>query len=54
MNTDCSKCKAPMPELPKPNSRDPISLMSFKITAYLCKQCGHWNNLKRRKGWSAK
>jgi len=44
MNTDCSKCKAPMPKL---STATPLGVMI--ITSYRCPKCGHWNNLKRRK-----
>ena len=23
----------------------------FVVTGYLCTECKHWNNLKRRRGW---
>lgn len=51
MNTNCSKCNAEMP----PDK--PVDFLIFKgvkaiTTGYRCKQCGHWNSLNRRKGWS--
>lgn len=49
VNTDCSKCKAPMPPPPKPIGCSPIEMMPMTITAYLCPECGHVNDLKRRK-----
>lgn len=49
LSTECSKCKAAMPNLAQ-------ALMfgsKMKITGYLCPECGHWNNLKRRKWFRA-
>lgn len=43
MNTDCRKCKAPMPPVPGERRTE-----AFVVTAYLCAKCGHWNDLKRR------
>lgn len=52
MNTDCSKCKTPMPSLPAPKfNGNPMNAASFTVTAYACQVCGHWNDLKRRKGF---
>lgn len=45
MNTDCSKCKGPMSAPP------PRAGARFLVTAYRC-DCGHWNDLKRRKGYA--
>lgn len=51
MNTNCSKCKAPMPA-PKPiRDASPFGRMPLRITGYRCDKCGQWNNLKTRKGW---
>lgn len=47
-DTDCRKCKAPMP-LPNPGSLRAFAPTRFKVTAYACEKCGHWNDLKRRK-----
>lgn len=47
--TDCSKCKAPMTELPRSSGRSPVDIAKMTITGYRCAKCGHWNNLKRRK-----
>lgn len=44
-NTDCRKCGAPMPE---PKCKDRYA-GSFTVTSFRCPQCGHVNNLKRRK-----
>ena len=49
MNTDCLKCKFPMPEPPKPSGRSALDLVKMTITGYRCENCGHWNDLKRRK-----
>lgn len=54
MNTNCSKCGAPMPPTPKPTVDSPLNFARFIITAYRCEQCGHWNDLKRRKGWKVR
>lgn len=51
VDTACSNCKAEMPEVPKPNRREPINTAKIIITAYRCQFCGHWNDLKRRKSW---
>lgn len=40
IDTSCRKCKAPAPAPPQ--------IHGFKLTGYLC-ECGHWNDLKRRK-----
>ena len=48
-STDCSKCKAPMTEPPKTKRENTLSGVKFTVTAYLCSQCGHWNDLRRRK-----
>jgi hypothetical protein len=44
MNTDCTKCSAAWRPIPGYGRR-------FFTTAYRC-QCGHWNDLKRRKGYA--
>lgn len=49
LSTECSKCKAAMPNLAQ-------ALMygsKMAITGYRCSECGHWNNLKRRKWFRA-
>ena len=49
LSTECSKCKSAMPNLAQ-------ALMfgsKMKVTGYLCPECGHWNNLKRRKWFRA-
>lgn len=52
LDTSCKKCKAPMKPLPRPDGRpiSSIEAVRIRITGYLC-DCGHWNDLKRRKGW---
>lgn len=51
MKTECSECKAPMPTMSKSD------LMHLRLNGvsqgYCCKVCGHWNNLKRRRGFAA-
>lgn len=47
MNSDCKKCRAPMRAVPASSSFLGIAI----ITGYRCKECGHWNDLKRRKGY---
>lgn len=49
LSTECSKCKSAMPNLAQ-------ALMfgsKMKVTGYLCPECRHWNNLKRRKWFRA-
>lgn len=48
MNSDCKKCRAPMRAVPASSSFLGIAIIT---TGYRCKECGHWNNLKRRKGY---
>lgn len=47
-DTDCRKCKAPMPPPPQP-AKGFLLGVEFKVTAYRCRECGHLNNLNRRK-----
>jgi hypothetical protein len=35
----------------KPASHGWMSGKSFMVTGYCCKNCGHFNDLKRRKGY---
>lgn len=51
MNTNCTKCKAPMPPIPKSKGISPLDLMAMTLTGYRCSVCDHWNDLKRRKGF---
>jgi hypothetical protein len=51
VNTDCSKCKEPMRAVPKATEQSPLNLATFTVTGFLCKNCGYWNDLKRRKSW---
>jgi ribosomal protein L40E len=51
-NTDCRKCKAPMPPA-EPMRTGPFAGMKFTVTGYQCAKCDHWNNLKRRKNSAA-
>ena len=51
MNSDCRKCRKPMPPLREPDHPFVIMRLRFRTTGYLC-ECGHWNDLKSRKGWS--
>lgn len=48
VNTDCRKCKDPMPVQVPITNGGPFRGSSFKVTAYRCPNCGHWNNLLRR------
>lgn len=48
MRTECSKCNAPMPA-PAPSAAGWLN--HGVTTGYQCKECGHWNNLKRRNGY---
>lgn len=48
LTTECSKCKAEMPALARASSGF-LAHTKMTITGYLCKECGHWNDLKRRK-----
>lgn len=52
MNTDCKKCGAKMRPLGQRGFKIIPSEMYFTITGYLCAECGHWNDLKRRKGFN--
>ena len=47
MNTDCSKCKTPMPAILKPPGV--LGKFTMTITGFRCNVCGHVNDLKRRK-----
>jgi hypothetical protein len=47
-DTSCRKCKAPMP-LILPVTNGVFVGRQFTVTGYRCKNCGHWNDLKRRK-----
>jgi DNA-directed RNA polymerase subunit RPC12/RpoP len=51
MNTNCSKCNAEM-RTDKPIKSGIFARMPALITGYRCSKCGHWNNLKRRKGYA--
>lgn len=47
-DTDCRKCGAPMPA----NTGAAVWMgrpVVMNVTAYRCKSCDHWNDLKRRK-----
>lgn len=50
-DTSCRKCGAKMDDavMPVPQSPGPLGRLPFTITAYRCKKCGHWNDLKSRK-----
>ena len=50
LNTDCTKCKAPMPTAVKAR-HGLLSNMPMLTTAYVCPACDHYNDLTRRKGW---
>ncbi|MBS1170126.1 MAG: hypothetical protein H6R01_1044 [Burkholderiaceae bacterium] len=52
MDTSCKKCKAAITPPPKPKGTSPIATMKMTITGYRCEKCGHWNDLKRRKGFA--
>lgn len=47
MNTDCTKCRAPMCVAPATDT----FLGRGITTGYRCKGCDHWNDFKRRKGY---
>ena len=49
----CSKCKTPMAEKMNKAPTGIFGGAKFRVTAFLCENCGHWNNLKRRKSWKA-
>jgi ssDNA-binding Zn-finger/Zn-ribbon topoisomerase 1 len=53
MTTDCSKCGTPMRAPSPPRATSPIQTLMNRmtITAHVCEKCGHYNNLKRRKGY---
>jgi hypothetical protein len=53
LSTECSKCGAAMPALARA-SHGWLSNVKLVITGYLCKECGNWNNLKKRKWWREK
>ena len=48
LGTECSKCGAAMPPLVQA-SQGILAHLKVTVTGYLCKECGHFNNLKRRK-----
>lgn len=48
----CSKCKAEMTPLEKTSGV--FGGLVMTVTGYLCQNCGHWNDLKRRKAWRQK
>lgn len=47
LKDECSKCGAEMTQPTK--LKDRFANCKMTITGYLCKHCGHWNNLKTRK-----
>ena len=49
MNERCSKCGAPMDPIPKPKGNSPIDKLKFTLTGFLCRKCGEWNNIAKRK-----
>ena len=49
IDTDCRKCGAPMRQVAAVPRSDPFWKAVFTVTGYRCDQCGHWNDLKRRK-----
>lgn len=51
-NSDCRKCRAPMPPLPAPKGRSPIDRAPFIPTGFCCDACGHYNNIQSRKGFT--
>jgi hypothetical protein len=48
----CSKCKTPMAATMNDAPKGIFRGATFRVTAFLCQTCGHWNNLKRRKSWN--
>lgn len=56
MKTECSKCQAAMPPPKQPPASEspwPGHAAVFVVTGYKCKACGHFNDLKRRRGYAA-
>lgn len=51
VDSSCRKCKAAMRTLSKAQGIGSIHYARITITGYICEYCGHWNDLKRRKGW---
>jgi cbb3-type cytochrome oxidase cytochrome c subunit len=49
-DTSCRQCHALMPRAPQAPDRDRFAA-AVVLTEYRCDECGHWNDLKRRKGW---
>lgn len=47
-DTDCRKCGEAMPPTRRPSGFSWLT-GEFKVTAYRCPMCDHWNDLKRRK-----
>lgn len=47
-DTSCKKCKEPGGF---DVNNEASQRFKVKVTEYLCMACGHWNNLKRRKGY---
>lgn len=50
MNTNCSKCKGPMPTHPLSKYKLQIYSIDFIPIGFLC-DCGHWNDFRKRKGY---
>lgn len=57
----CSKCKMPMAPptsvtgtLPIKSISAGIGLAEFTLIGFICENCGHFNDLKRRKSWREK
>ena len=50
-DTDCRNCGAPMPPVSAPVNGRLAAFFggTYKVTAYRCEACDHWNNLARRK-----
>ncbi len=56
MKTECSKCQAAMQPPKQPPASDspwPGHAAVFVVTGYKCSACGHFNDLKRRRGFAA-
>lgn len=48
-DSSCKKCRTAMKEGPRLIGA--FANLPYTITGYRCDECGHWNDLKKRKGY---
>ena len=51
MNKNCTKCNTPPAAIHANNDRSPMARLKFVLTGFSCKNCGHLNDYRRRKGF---